>query len=151
MGLVTNEPLTTPFNAPDASRSLWTPSAIEYIQTWVVEPEPVWKFPETGERVLKHEFKLTYRGETEFFGLIGPDSTPESQIEDNIGAYADRAADRINERLSERGNKLIPEQLAERKYWSERRDLAGAYRDMRKNAATRRASSNSKIYYPGIH
>ncbi len=99
---------------------------------------------------MKHEFRLNYRGESVMFGLIGTEDTPDSQIEDNAGAFAEREAKRIDDRLSKRGGKLLPEQLAEKKYWDERRDLAGAMRDMIRHAKKRQASSTGKIFFAGL-
>ncbi len=143
-------PLGSPLFAPDATRHIWTPTEIEYLHSWVVEPEPGWRLPETGEAVVKHEFKFTYRGETVYFGVVGPESTPDSQIEDNAGALAEREAIQVDERLSKRGNKLLPEQLAEQQYWDQRRDLAGAMRDMIKHAKKRAASTNGRLFYAGL-
>ena len=46
--------LPTPDNADDATQSLWTPTEVEYIQSWVVPTD----YPELG-RAVKHEFKLS--------------------------------------------------------------------------------------------
>ena len=56
--------------------------------------------------------------------------------------------EKITDKLSARGNKLTPEDLANPDYVKERRDLAGAWRDMRKHAAKRRESTNGRMYYP---
>ena len=103
-----------------------------------------------GEAAVKHEFRLTYRGETAYFGILGLESDPDSQVEDNAGAFAEREAKKIDEALSKRGNKLLPEQLAEQRYWDQRRDLAGAMRDMLKHAKKRADSTNGRLFYAGL-
>lgn len=124
---------------------LWTPDHVEYIQSWVVG-----QIAEGGERVFKHEFKLSYKGETEMFGVLAEESVSDSQIEDMAAGVSERAAAKIVERLQRRGSKLIPEQLAERQHWDVRRDLAAIWRDLRKHNKRRRESSTGKIYFPGI-
>lgn len=125
---------------------LWTPDGVEYIQSWLVG-----RTGETGEEVYKHEFKLTYKGEVEMFGVMGEKSMGEAQIEDLAAWTAERSIKKIADRLRERGSKLIPEAMADRKNWNERRDLAAIFRDFRKHQAKRRESTGGKIYYSGLN
>jgi len=126
------------------SNTIWTPTNVEYLQSWIVG------YTGNGLRVWKHEFKLTYRGEQEMFGVMGPDGTPDSQIEDLAAGVAERAATTILEKLQARGNRLRPEDLAEREHWDVRRDLAGAMREFRRWAKKRRASTNQRTLYKGL-
>ena len=135
--------LSTPAGANDVTTQLWTPTEITYVQSWIVG-----KVPATGLRVFKHEFMLKFMGETEMFGVMGEEDTPESQIEDMAAATSEKSMAKIRIRLQERGNKLIPEDLAKAENLDHRRQLAGAWRDMRKHAAKRRASTSGRIYWP---
>ena len=131
-------------------RSLWTPDAIEYIQSWRIEEDGVPVITEDGRTVFKHEFRLSYRGESEFFGVLAEDDASDAQVEDMAAATAERALQKIEERLQRRADRATPEQLADPAYWDRRRDLAAVWRDFLKHAKKRRASSNGKLYYPGI-
>lgn len=123
---------------------LWTPDGVEYIQSWKVGMAD-------GVGVLKHEFKLSYKGEVEMFGVVAMADEGEAIIEDNAAATAERAMKKITGRLRERGSKLIPEALADRTNWDERRELASIFRDFRKHQAKRRESTGGKIYYSGLN
>ena len=46
--------------------------------------------------------------------------------------------------------KKTPEYYADSANLSERHDLSEAFRDFKKDAAKRRASSNNRIFYPGL-
>lgn len=128
-----------------ASTDLWTPDGVEYVQSWYVGTTG-----EDGWNVYKHEFKLTYRGETEYFGVLAEASASESQIEDTAAWTAERSMQKIVEKLQRRGSKLVPEQLAEKDNWDVRRDLAGFFRDFRSHMKKRRESSGGKVYYSGL-
>lgn len=134
--------LTVPQAATDVTRSIWTPTEITYVQSWLVGKVPGF------ERVFKHEFMLKFRGETEMFGVVAEESASEAQIEDMAAATSEKAMIKIADTLSERGSKLKPEDLANPDYVRERRDLAGAWRDMRRHAAKRRASTSGRLYWP---
>ncbi len=124
---------------------LWTPDGVEYIQSWKVGTS------EDGVDVLKHEFKLSYRGETEFFGVVAVADEGESIIEDNAAWTAEHSIQKINERLQKIGSALRPEELALKKNTSHRRELAAIFRDFRKHQQKRRESTGGKIYYAGLH
>lgn len=134
-----------PDKAEDATASFWTSTEVEYIQSWVLGKEE-----ESNERVLKHEFKLNYKGQVEMFGVVAEESAPESQIEDMAARVAERSAIKILEKLQKRGSKLVPEKLALKEYTDLRRDVAGAFRDYISHAKRRSQSSTGKIYFKGI-
>ena len=142
--------LWTPALAEDVTTAMWTPSEVTYIQSWLVEPEPGWKLPETGLRVFKHEFMLKFMGETEMFGVIATDDTSEAHIEDMAAGTSEKSMEKIRDRVRARGSKVLPEHLAREENKKLRHDLAGAWRDMKRHAAKRRKSTNGKIYYPGL-
>lgn len=123
---------------------LWTPDSVQYLQSWLVG-----KIGETGERVFKHEFRLSYKGETENFGVMAEESASDAQIEDMAAWVSERTVAKIIDRLQRRGSRLVPEQLAGRENARVRRDLAAIWRDMRKSAAKRRESTTGRIYFPG--
>ena len=118
---------------------------VEYVQSWLVG-----RAGETGERVFKHEFRLTFRGESEMFGVLAEESASESQVEDMAAWVSERSAAKIAARLDRRGNRLTPEDLAERKNWDARRELAAIWRDYRKWAKRRRSGSGKKTYLPPV-
>lgn len=122
---------------------LWTPDEVKYIQSWLVGMGQT-------ERVFKHEFQISYKGETERFGVMAEESASDAHIEDMAAWVAERTIGTIIERLQKRGSKLIPEQLAGKEHQDVRRELAAIFRDYRKHAARRRASSTGKLYYPGL-
>lgn len=135
-------PLRIPQNVETGTLSIWTPTHVRYLQSWLVG--------EAGERIWKHEFQLDYMGETKQFGVMAEESAPESQIEDMAAWVSERTAAQILEATQRRSGKLAPEQLAEKQNWDVRRELAGAWRDYRKWANKRRASTTGKTLYKGI-
>ena len=129
------------------SPELWTPDGVDYVQSW----EPVPGFvSEEGERVFKHEFRLSFKGETQMFGVMAEESTSDAQIEDMAAKVSETTAKQIIERLQRRGSKLIPEELAKKGNWDVRRELASVWRDYIGSAKRRAASTTGKIYYSGI-
>ena len=132
--------------ATGAGTDLWTPDGVEYVQSWHVG-----KTGEDGWDVYKHEFRLTYRGETEMFGVLAEESASEAQIEDTAAWTAERSMRKIVERLQQRGSKLVPEMLADRQNWDVRRDVAAMFRDFRSYMNKRRESTSGRIYYPGAN
>ena len=139
--------LPMPDNVDDAStNTMWTPTEVEYIQSWVVPTEtplPV--------RVIKHEFKLSFHGDIEYFGVMGMEDEDESLIEDMAAATAEAAMVKIIEREQIRGGRLIPVDLSKPEHLQVRRDLAATFREFRAYQRKRRESTNGKIYYPGVH
>lgn len=122
-----------------------TADGIEYIQSWLVGYAP-----ESAERVFKHEFRLVFKGEPEMFGVLAEEGASESQIEDMAAWVSERTTDKIVERLQRRGSRLTPEQLADRKHWDARRELAAIWRDYRKWSKRRRSGGGAKLYVPGF-
>ncbi len=122
-----------------------TADGIEYVQSWLVGYAP-----ENGERVFKHEFRLKFKGETEMFGVLAEESASESQIEDMAAWVSERTSQKIMGRLRQRGHRLTPEQLADRKHWNVRRELASIWRDYRSWSKRRRSGVGSKLYVPGF-
>ena len=118
---------------------------VEYVQSWLVG-----RTGESGERVFKHEFRLTYRGESEMFGVLAEESASDAQIEDMAAWVSERSAKKIAARLDRRGSRLVPEDLALRQNWDARRDLAAIWRDYRKWSKRRRSGSGKKIYLPAV-
>jgi hypothetical protein len=118
---------------------------VEYVQSWLVG-----RTGETGERVFKHEFRLNFRGESEMFGVLAEESASEAQIEDMAAWVSERSAAKIAERLERRGGRLVPEDLAKRKNWDARRELAAIWRDYRRWAKRRRAGGGKRIYLPQV-
>ncbi len=147
---MTDPLLFIPVEADDVTSVLWTPTEITYVQSWVIEPTPGFR-TEEGDRVFKHEFMLKFMGETEMFGVVAEENAPESQIEDIAAATSEKSMEKIRLKLQERGNKILAADLALAENESHRRQLAGAWRDMRRHAAKRRESTNGKLYYPGLH
>ena len=137
--------LPGPQGAEDATTSIWTPTEVRYIQSWVVgEAE------ESKVRAIKHEFVLNYMGETEYFGVLAEEGCSEAQIEDMAAGTLERVAANIVENRQRRSGKKAPEYYASKANVSERHDLAEAFRDFKKDSAKRRASSNNRIFYPGL-
>ncbi len=122
-----------------------TADGILYVQSWLVGYAP-----ESGERVFKHEFRLTFKGEVEMFGVLAEESASESQIEDMAAWVSERTTEKIVERLQCRGNRLAPEQLANRKNWDARRELASIWRDYRSWSKKKRSTGGQKLYAPGF-
>ena len=118
---------------------------VEYVQSWLVG-----RTGESGERVFKHEFRLTFRGESEMFGVLAEESASDAQIEDMAAWVSERSAAKIAARLDRRGSRLVPEDLALRRNWDARRDLAAIWRDYRKWSRRRRSGSGKKIYLPAV-
>lgn len=108
------------------SNTLWTPTGVKYLQSWAVGVEQ-----ESGERVWKHEFQLSYMGEISNFGVLAEESASEKQIEDMAAETSESTAKKIKVKLEQRAGRLRPEDLASRKNWDARRDLAGAWRQYR--------------------
>lgn len=133
-----------PLNAElEAGTNIWTPSGIEYVQSWVVG-----RNPESGRSMVKHEFRFTFRGEVRFFGVLAQDDDSPAQIEDMVGNMVIREAKRIIETLQERGSKLVPEQIAEN--IPIRRELAAAMRDYIRYARRRAKTTTGRVYQPGV-
>jgi hypothetical protein len=137
--------LPGPQGAEDVTTSIWTPTEVEYIQSWIVgEAE------ESKVRAIKHEFRLVYMGEVEYFGVLAEEGCSEAQIEDMASGTLERVAAGIEEKLQRMQGKKTPEYYADSANLSERHDLSEAFRDFKKDAAKRRASSNNRIFYPGL-
>lgn len=122
-----------------------TPDGVRYVQSWLVG-----RAPENGERVFKHEFRLTLRGESEMFGVLAEETASDRQIEDIAAWVSERTAAKIVERMHRRGNRLAPEQLASSENWQARRELAAIWRDYRKWSKRVRAGGGAKVYVPGF-
>ena len=137
--------LPTPDGVADATRSVWTPTNVQYIQSWVAGTPG-----EDSLRAIKHEFKLNYMGETEYFGVLAEEGCSEAQIEDMAAGVMERVAATIVEKQQRKDGKKTPEYYANKANLSERHDLAEAFRDFKKDTAKRRASSNNKIFYQGL-
>ena len=118
---------------------------VEYVQSWLVG-----RTGESGERVFKHEFRLTFRGESEMFGVLAEESASDAHIEDMAAWVSERSAAKIAARLERRGSRLVPEDLALRRNWDARRDLAAIWRDYRKWSKRSRSGSGKKIYLPPV-
>lgn len=131
------------------NNNIWTPTNVRYIQSWVVGE---YHDQDTGnlERVLKHEFELSFMGMKKTFGVMAEESASDAQIEDLAGGVVERTAKQIEEQVQKIGGRLRPEDLAERSNWGKRRDVAGAFREYRKWAKRRRASSTGKTIYKGL-
>jgi len=138
--------LPSPDNAHDVSTAIWTPTNVEYIQSWVVGVAE-----ESQVRAVKHEFRLIYRGFEEYFSVLATEDESEALIEDMAAGLAERSATQIIVREQMRGGKLTPTDLAQKENIDVRRDVAGAIRDMRSHAVKRRLTANGKLYYPGLH
>ena len=121
------------------------PNGVEYVQSWLVGSAP-----ESGERVYKHEFRLRFRGESEMFGVLAEQSASESQVEELAAWVSERTALKIAERQGLRGQRLVPEQLADRQNWDARRELAAIWRDYRSWAHRKRVGGTARIYVPGV-
>jgi hypothetical protein len=121
------------------------PDGVQYVQSWLVG-----RAGESGEKVFKHEFCLTFRGEVEMFGVLAEESASESQVEDMAAWVSERSAAKIAERLERRGSRLVPEDLAKRKNWDARRELAAIWRDYRRWAKRRRSGAGKRIYLPPV-
>jgi len=137
--------LPGPQGAEDVSASIWTPTNVQYIQSWIVG-----EVEESKTRAIKHEFRLEYMGETEYFGVLAEEGCSESQIEDMAAGVMERVAANIVEKQQRRSVKKTPEYYSNKANISERHDLARAFREFKKESAKRRASSNNRIFYPGL-
>lgn len=124
---------------------LWTPDGVEYVQSWEVG-----RTEEDGLKAIKHEFKLSYKGQTEYFGVLASEDASEAQIEDLAAWTAEHSMMKIIDRLERIGSTLVPQDLAKRENWDARRELAAIFRDFKKSQARRRASSNGRLYYTGL-
>lgn len=133
-----------PLNAEqEVGNNLWTPDGLEYVQSWVVG-----KSQESSMRVLKHEFRLTFKGEARFFGIVAMEDDSPAQIEDLAANMVIREAKRIIETLQKRGSKLVPEQVAEN--IPIRRELAAVMRDYIKHARRRAQTTTGRLYQPAV-
>ena len=128
------------------SNTLWTPTGVEYLQSWVVGIAE-----DEGTRAVKHEFRLAYKGHIEYFSVLAGDDEDEAMIEDMAAMTAERAAAQLEVRDQIRSGRITPADLGNINYKQIRQDVAGAIRDMRNHSAKRRGSSNNKIYYSGLH
>ena len=137
--------LPGPQGAEDVSTSLWTPTEVQYIQSWIVG-----EAAESKVRAIKHEFRLRYKGEIEYFGVLAEEGCSEAQIEDMAAGVLDRTVDAMELRRQQMGNKKTAEYYAKPENMWDRHDLAEAFRDFKKDSAKRRASSNNRIFYPGL-
>jgi hypothetical protein len=137
--------LPGPQGAEDVSTSLWTPTEVQYIQSWVVG-----EASEIKVRAIKHEFRLLYKGEVEYFGVLAEEGCSEAQIEDMASGVLDRTVDTMELRRQQMGSKKTAEYYAKPENMWDRKDLAEAFRDFKKDSAKRRASSNNRIFYPGL-
>lgn len=122
-----------------------TADGIEYVQSWLVGYAP-----ENDERVFKHEFRLSFKGEVEMFGVLAEESASESQVEDMAAWVSERTTAKIIERLQRRGSRLTPEQLADQNHWDARRELAAIWRDFRMWSKRKRSGAGRKLYVPGV-
>lgn len=129
----------------DESTAYATEDRVDYIQSWLVGFAP-----EDGERVFKHEFRLSLSGETEMFGVLAEESASDAQIEDMAAWVSERTAVKIVERQRQRGSRLTPEQLADPEHLSARRDLAAIWRDYRKWSGRVRSGKTARVYVPGF-
>lgn len=137
------------FEVPDGhevgrSNSIWTPTNVEYLHSWRVGKD------NSGVWWWKHEFRLSYMGETEMFGVIAREDNSDANIEDLAAGVSERSAEKILAKVQARGAKLRPEDLATRENWDVRRDLAGAWRELRKWSRKRKQSAGGKTVYGGI-
>ena len=126
----------TDFNAADG---------VKYVQSWLVGYSP-----EKAERVFKHEFRLSYAGEIEMFGVVAEESASDAQVEDMAAWVSERTMQKIAEKLERRGSRLTPEQLVSRSNWDARRELAAIWRDYRRWSKRTRRGSGRKIYLPRV-
>ena len=90
-------------------------------------------------------------GRTKFFGVLAEEDCPESQIEDLAAGLFERTANEIFIREQVRGGKLRATDLEDPANIGIRRELAAVFRDFKKHAKRRRASTNNRLYYPGLH
>jgi len=129
-----------PLNADkEAGNGLWTPDGLELVQSWVVG-----KAPEGNVNVLKHEFRLSYKGEVRYFGVVALEGESPAQIEDLAASMMIREAKRIIETLQKRGSKLLPEQIANE--IPIRRELAAVMRDYLRAAKKRAGTTTGRVY-----
>lgn len=101
--------------------------------------------------VWKLEFMLNFMGEKRPFGILWEEGDSEDQIEDLIGFSAEGAAKMIAIKHEQRGNKLRPEDLALRKNWDVRRQLAGAWREYRRWRKKASESTTGKTIFEGLN
>lgn len=132
-----------PQSAPNAGRSIWTPTEVTYLQSWLVHQEGV-------RKAIKHEFMLKYRGEEVTFGVIAEEDEGDALIEDMAASLAEREMVRIVERQQERAGRLIPEDLAKTQHLKVRRELAAAMRDYIAAAKKRATFTTGKRYFVGL-
>ncbi len=131
---------------PGAGDTLWTPTTVSYHQSF-----PIGRAPESGQVVWKIEFILEFQGYRKPFNILWEEGDSESQIEDLMGWSAERTAKMIAEQMERQGTRLRPEELALRKNWGVRRELAGAFRDYRKWRKKIKESSTGKTLFSGVH
>lgn len=137
--------LPSPDGVDDATRNIWTPTEVRYIQSWVVG-----KTGEDNLRAIKHEFLLNYKGQVEYFGVMAEEGCSEAQIEDMAANVLERTVEVMDEKRQILTGKKTPEYYTKTENIWERHDLAEAFRDFKKDAAKRRTSTNNRIYYPGL-
>lgn len=129
-----------PLNVPtEAGNTLWTPSGLEHVQSWVVG-----KVESTGARVFKHEFRLTFKGEVRYFGIVAHENASPDQIEDLAAGMVEREAKRILDELQKRGSKLVPEEITNN--IPIRRELAAVMRDYIRHARRRAKTTTGRLY-----
>ena len=139
-----NPILEIPLDAPrDASSALWTPDGLEHVQSWVCARDKA-----SGRFMVKHEFRLTWKGEVRYFGVLAQDDDSPDQIEDMAASMVLREAKRIIETLQERGSKLVPEDVATN--IPIRRELAAVMRDYIKAARKRAQTTTGRVYQPAV-
>ena len=131
------------FADTDAATNLWTPDGLEHVQSWTVGREP-----SSGRFMVKHEFRLTWKGEVRYFGILAQDNDSPDQIEDLAAEMVIREAKRIIETLQARGSKLIPEDVATN--IPIRRELAAVMRDYVRMARKRAQTTTGRIYQPAV-
>lgn len=137
--------LPGPQGAEDVSTTIWTPTEVQYIQSWVVG-----EAKESKTRAIKHEFRLIYKGQIEYFGVLAEEGCSEAQIEDMAANTLDRTIDAMELKAQQLDGKKTAEYYSKPENMWDRHDLAEAFRDFKKESARRRASSNNRIYYPGL-
>ena len=135
---------TITFDVPlDATTNLWTPDGLEHVQSWAVARDKA-----SGRFMVKHEFRLTWKGEVRYFGVLAQDNDSPDQIEDLAAEMVIREALRIIETLQERGSKLVPEDVATN--IPIRRELAAVMRDYIKAARKRAQTTTGRVYQPAV-
>ena len=132
---------------------IWTPDSIEYIQSWRVETEmgEIPLIEDQNQPVWKHEFKLSYKGQIEMFGVLAEQSASDDQISEMAHWTAERAITLMIEKRQRSGGGISTDDLHMQEHTRARRDLAAILRDFRSHNTKRVESTNKRIYYAGIH